>query len=333
MDAALKAGSSAGVYAARDALVAEYADQAEDRDLLARMTGANDLIRKAVTVDPSGRPGETEPHPDPLGPPTTLVLRARPGRRRAAAADGPLVFALADGIAYGLDGATGAPLWQVPVGLVVAVPAAAGRRAAPSVLVVDARHDELVRLDVRTGALVWRQALGEPVADPPLVLGNQVIQATPVGQAPRHRPAHRRAPGDGRPGDAAGADAGRRRVGPGALRRGREGLPVRPRPATRSAARRSSTSATPPGSVLCPPARVGRYLVVAENHRIDEGRWRVFLLDEAGTRLSAVQQVPVAGWTWGTPALVGLGDLGGGRPGRRRRLRGRAPTARRTRSA
>ena len=77
MDAALKGGSSTGVYAARDALVAEYADQAEDRELLARMTAANELIRKAVTVDPSGRPAETEPRTEPLGPPTTLVVRLR----------------------------------------------------------------------------------------------------------------------------------------------------------------------------------------------------------------------------------------------------------------
>ena len=60
-----------------------------------------------------------------------------------------------------------------------------------------------------------------------------------------------------------------------------------------------------PGSVVCPPARVGRYLVVAENHKLNEGRWRVFLLDEDGTRLKAVQQLPVVGWTWGTPAFSG----------------------------
>ena len=182
MDAALKAGSSTGVYAAHDALVAEYADQAEDRELLARMTGANALIRKAVSVDPSGRPGETEPHPQPLGPPTTLVLRASESSKPPApAADGPLVFALTDGI--GLRRRRRNP----GAGL-----AGAGRRVVPfppqpvaghpAVLAVDARHQELVRVDLRTGKLVWRQGLGGPVADPPLVLGNQVIQTTPAGK-------------------------------------------------------------------------------------------------------------------------------------------------------
>src|SRR5262249_56402785 len=132
---------------------------------------------------PSGRPGETEPHPEPLGPPSTLVLRAPPS---GAAVDapptpgGPLVFALADGLAYAVDGATGAPVWQAPVGLASPFPPQP-IPGGSTVLAVDARHGELVRLDARTGALVWRQDLGGRVADPPLVLGTQILQPTPAG--------------------------------------------------------------------------------------------------------------------------------------------------------
>ena len=115
MDAALKAGSSHDVYAARDALVGGYTDQAADRELLARMDRANDLIKKAVTFDSSQRPSETEPYTEPLGPPTTLVLRN--AEAAPAKPEGPLAFALADGSVYAVDGLTGAPLWQSPVGL------------------------------------------------------------------------------------------------------------------------------------------------------------------------------------------------------------------------
>jgi hypothetical protein len=59
------------------------------------------------------------------------------------------------------------------------------------------------------------------------------------------------------------------------------------------------------GSVAAAPARLGRFLVVAENHTPTEGRLRVFVIDEEGTKLRAVQQVGVPGWTWSTPASAG----------------------------
>jgi len=312
MDAALKAASTAGVYAARDALVAEYPDQAGDRDLLGRMTAANELVRKAVTVDPSGRPAETEPHPEPLGPPTTLVVRSNPAAPAADAA--PLVYALADGLAFAVDGSTGAPVWQVPLGLsspFPPVPIPGGT----TVLAVDARHTELVRLDAKTGRLVWRQALDGRVTDPPLVLGNQVIQATSGGKL-------------------LVID-----LATGALRATVDlGMPVARTPAADESGQALYVAAEkdvlfvlnrdplgcaaveylghPLGSIGAPPARFGRYLVVPENHQINESRWRVFVIAEDGLKVSPVQQIPVDGWTWGTPASSGSvvwasGDRGG----------------------
>ena len=49
-------------------------------------------------------------------------------------------------------------------------------------LAFDARFDELVKLDANTGALIWRLGVGEPVGDPPLVLGNQLFQVLPSGK-------------------------------------------------------------------------------------------------------------------------------------------------------
>ncbi len=307
MEAALSAGTSAGVYAARDALVEKYADQAEDRELLSQMNRANDLIKNGVTIDQSGRPGETEPHPDPLGPATTLVLRtppdAAPSAASTPAADNPVVFALADGIAYGVDGATGRPLWQVPVGLSSPYPPQPVPGTS-TVLAVDTRHHELVRLDQRTGALIWRQSLEGPVIDPPLVLGNQLLQATPAGKVLIID------------------------LLTGALRTTLNlGMPLARSPVSDESGNALYVVAEKdclfvltrdplacaeviylghgPGSVLCPPARVGRYLVVPDNAQIGDGRWKVFLLAEDGTRLKMVQQLPLVGWTWGTPAASG----------------------------
>ena len=58
MDQALAEGSATRVYDARDSLVAQYADLAHDKDLIARMTAANELIRQAVVdrhEDAAGR--------------------------------------------------------------------------------------------------------------------------------------------------------------------------------------------------------------------------------------------------------------------------------------
>ncbi len=306
MESALKAGSSAGVYAARDALVEQYADQAEDRELLAHMNSANDLIKSAVTIDQSGRPGETEPHPDALGPATTLVLRtpdAGASGGSTANADNSVVFALADGVAYGIEGASGKPLWQVPVGLSSPYPPQPVPGTS-TVLAVDTRYQELVRLDQRTGSLVWRQSLEGPVIDPPLVLGNQVIQATPAGQVliiDLLTGALRTTINLGMP-------LARSPVGDES---GQALYVVAEKDCLFVLTREPLACAEViylghgPGSVLCPPARVGRYLVVPDNAQIGDGRWKVFLLAEDGTRLKMVQQLPLIGWTWGTPAASG----------------------------
>jgi outer membrane protein assembly factor BamB len=310
MDKALKDSSSAGVYAARDALVASYSDQARDKDLLGRMNKANDLIRAAVKVDDSQRPAETEQVAEPLGPPLSLVLRSEDV---PAAKAGPLVFALADGYAFAIDGSTGAPIWQKPVGLsspFAPQPIPGGSSA----LVVDARHHELVRLETRTGNLIWRQSLDEPVTDPPLVLGNQVIQPLPSGKLLLID-----LPSGGL---RASVMLGRRLArSPVADEAGQalyllaesDCLFVLARdPLACSAVEYLGHSA---GSIGCTPARVGRYLIVAENQDLNDSRWRVFLIEEEGIKLSAVQDVPVQGWTWGTPATSGsvawaVGDRG-----------------------
>ena len=70
------------------------------------------------------------------------------------------------------------------------------------------------------------------------------------------------------------------------------------------------------GSIPCPPVRIGRFLIVVENDRPTDSRWRVLVLDEEGAKVRPVQQIDVPGWTWGIPASSGsvvwaTGDKGG----------------------
>ncbi|MFO0950921.1 MAG: PQQ-binding-like beta-propeller repeat protein [Isosphaeraceae bacterium] len=279
------------------------------------MTQANDLIRKAVTVDPSSRPAETTEFADPLGPPTTLVLRsADNGPPSPASPGGPLVFAQADGLAYAVDGSTGAPVWQRPVGLSSPFPPQP-IPGGSSVLVVDSRHDALLRLDARDGTLRWRQQVGEAVAAPPLVLGNQVIQPTPSGKllfldlnsGSLQATVNLGIPVSGTPvSDELG--------GVLYVTAARDSLFVLARDPLSCLDVVYLGHAA--GSVVGSASRVGRYLIVPENHEINESRWRVLVANEDGTKLKEVQSVPVSGWTWGPVGASGSvvwadGDRGG----------------------
>jgi outer membrane protein assembly factor BamB len=313
MEAAIAAGSASGVYQARDALVRTYGDLSQDREVVARMVRANDLMRMAAKVDASRRPAETEEPAEPLGPPTTLVFRSRDDVPKTPAAAG-LAFAAVDGTANALDGATGAPLWRATVGLSAPF-APRPVPGDPSVVVVDGRRDELARRDALAGRLIWRQSLGEPVDGPPLVVGDRLYQTLPSGKVLTIAlatgevletvdlafPLARSPVGD---------ESGRFLYVMGRkdclFTIGRDPL----------ACVDVQYLGHAEGSIPCAPARLGRFLIVAENDRVADGRWRVFVLDEEGAKPRGLQTIDVAGWTWDVPptsssSVWSLGDRGG----------------------
>ncbi len=315
MDQALADGAASRVYDARDALLDQYADLARDKDVVARMTAANELIRRAVKVDPTKRPAEQKPRSDPLGPPTSLVLRSQ----RAPAADGAaagnaVVFALADGLGYALRGHDGAPLWHVPLGLSTPFPPQAVP-GDPSAIAFDARFNELVRLDSATGALRWRLELGEPIEGPPLVLGNQLIQVLRSGRLlfislesgelqstlNLGRPLARSPVAD---------ESGQHLYVLGR----QDCLFVLTRDPLGCIA--VDYLGHSDGSIPCAPARLGRFLIIPDNESLDDSRWHVLVLDQDGAKMRPTQSVAVSGWTWDTPASAGsivwaTGDKGG----------------------
>ncbi len=317
MDRALAESSALGVYDARDGLVEQYPDLAQDRELIARMTSASELIRKAVTVKETRRPGERGPRTEVLGPATGVILRVGDRLQPASKAAGPagesIAFALAEGIGYGIDGATGAPLWQLDLGLAspfVPQPIP-GEDAA---IAFDARANELIRLDARNGVVAWRLGVGERVASPPLVLGNQLVQVLPSGkllfltlesgdlQATMDlgRPLARTPVGD---------ESGRHLYVLGR----QDILYILNRDPLGCAA--VEYLGHPDGSIPCAPAMLGRYLIVPRNETLSDSLWQILLLDEDGAHVRPVQEVPVKGWTWQTPTASGpflwaIGDRG-----------------------
>jgi outer membrane protein assembly factor BamB len=314
MDLALRSGSASEVYKARDALIDQYADLAQDRELVQRMTRANDLIRRAVKVDPARVAAATTERPALLGPTTSLVLRSRGDAPKSPPVTEELVYAQADGLAYALDSSSGAPVWQRAVGLASPFPPLSVP-GDPTVLVVDARHNELLRLEASTGKLVWRLELGEPVESPPLVQGDQLFQVLPSGKL-----------------TVIALRSGER------LATANLGITLSHAPASDEQGRflylmgrrdclfilsRDPLACLgveylghPEGSIPCPAVRIGRFLIVVENDRPADGRWRVLVLDDDGSKVRPVQEIDVPGWTWASPAASGsvvwaTGDRGG----------------------
>jgi outer membrane protein assembly factor BamB len=266
-----------------------------------------------VVVRETKRAAAVALRPDPLGPATSLVLRSADTPAPAASAPESLVFALADGFLYALDGSAGAPLWHIPVGLSSPfVP-----RVIPgdrTLIAFDARHNDLLRLDADKGTLRWRIELGEPIFDPPLILGNQVIQVVPGGRIlffnlesgelsstiDIGRPLSRTPVAD---------DAGR--------------LYVMGRSDCLFVLEREPFACVlvdylghADGSIPCAPARLGPYLVVPENDRLDRSLWHILVIESEGKHIRPAQRVEVPGWTWQTPPSSGailwaLGDRGG----------------------
>ena len=186
MDKGLKAQSPEGVYENRDRLVLRFPDQSKEPRNLAVPPRCERIVAQGGDVRPDLAGSLYRTAPEPLGPATTLVLRSKtaggfvaPG----ATPKGTVVYALADGFAYGLDGGDGTPLWQVPVGLAAPfAPQAIPSRGGSLRLGLRQSLQRTPSARRPIGQVVVALEIGEPLHAPPLVLGNQVAVAAPSGK-------------------------------------------------------------------------------------------------------------------------------------------------------
>ena len=306
MTDAVKAGTADPVFATRDTLSGEYPDLANDREVVTQLEAAAELVRKAVSFDPTSRPADTTAHPDPLGPPVSLVYRLLPpgAQPEKPTADAPVVFGLAEGYAYGIDGSNGAPIWHTPVGLSCPFPPIPVTGSPPSALVFDARYNDLVMLNARTGKLIWRQAVGAAIQTPPLILGNQIVLSTPSGKLlllALNSGEIRGTLDFGRPlaGTPVADEAGQFFY----LTGDRDCIYVVSREPTECVF--ATYLGHKPGSIRAAPARLAEYLVVPQNGELWEGEWKVFTIEAGGEKLRFKQSVKIPGWTWQAPASQG----------------------------
>ncbi|MGD9645288.1 MAG: protein kinase [Pirellulales bacterium] len=307
MRAAADNGEAAAAYETRRNLLKTYPDTVEEPSLLEALVAVSDAQRKGVTFSDERTPAVTEPLEWPWQAAATLAVPrqgSRAGDTQATGGAGQTVAALAADAVYALDAATGAVKWCRQVGTANDVwPQPVSAQPDADWLVVDRRRNELWRVGAIDGELRWRQATGDPAAAAPIVVGSTAWLATQSGRLL-----------------AIDVESGAR------VRQ--FGLPqqLSTPPATDSAGKRlyqlgdhsnlyllSPDSGAcdqvmylgyEPGSIRTPPVLVSRYLLIAENNRLDDGVLRVLLLDEQGANPKEVQQLALSGHVHVPPLVV-----------------------------
>lgn len=304
MRAASEKGEAAAAYDMRRQLLKTYPDAVGEASLVEALTAVSTALQKAVVFKTESKPAETAALQSPWAATATFVVPSSATPAAAAPAAGPTVAVLAADSVYALDAATGAVRWRVPVGSNnSAGPQPVSSQPDADWLVVDAAHSDLTRLSAADGQLRWRQPLGGSPAGAPQLAGATAWLST-------------------REGHILAID-----VEAGALAREFAlPQPLATPPAVDRAGKRlyqigdhsnlyvlsADTGACDqvmylghePGAISTPPVLVSRYLLIAENNRLDDGVLRVFLVDEQGANPKEVQQLPFVGHVHVPPVIV-----------------------------
>ncbi len=304
MRAAADKGEAATAYDKRRQLLKTYPDAVSEAALVEALMAVSTAQQKAVIFKTESKPAETAALELPWAASATLVVPGASTPAAAAGAASVTVAVLAADSVYALDAATGAVRWRHPVGIDnAASPQPVSSEPDADWLVVDAAHNELARLAAADGQLRWRQSLGGSAIAAPQLAGPTAWLST-------------------REGHILGID-----VETGALARQFDlPQPLATPPAVDRTGKRlyqigdhsnlyvlSADAGTcdqvmylghEPGAISTPPVLVSRYLLIAENNRLDDGVLRVFLVDEQGANPKEVQQLPLMGHVHVPPVIV-----------------------------
>ena len=312
MHGALKEGNAAEAYRVRSALLKQYHDLVANPQLDAAVLEISKVQQATVKKVAQKQAPQTT---DPPTPVTAAVTLARPAvAETAVGVQGRVVFALAGGAVYGLDGASGNVLWRRPVGSRSNgrsprfLPTPISRAAKSDVLLADTVRNEIARLETAAPPkLRWRLPLGQPLDAHPVVANDQVLAVTYGDQGSRLWKI-----------DAeSGASAGYVQLP----------QPVRVTPAVDS--RRDNVYLVAEhsnlyvlsladghckevvylghqlGSISTRPITVGHFLLLADNDKLESSTLRVFSVETEGEGPSVrpLQQIKLPGHV-DTPPLV-----------------------------
>jgi outer membrane protein assembly factor BamB len=183
---AAKALKTQEAYRLCNALLRQYPELADNLKLnesLLAVSRAQQALVKAVQ-----QPKPAESSDPPTAALSTVVLTQYATAAKVAGAEGQIALAAVDGAVYGLDPATGKVLWRRFVGFdanpqgVAFPPTPLATDSGSDALLVDAAHNELLRVEGATGRLRWRQVIGEPFDAYPVVADDRILVATRSGK-------------------------------------------------------------------------------------------------------------------------------------------------------
>jgi outer membrane protein assembly factor BamB len=161
---------------ARRRLLDRYPNLFANRDLTRRFEKVLKLEQERVLRDETVQAAETKDRDQATAPAVTLLRRTR--ARSDETPSGKTVFALGQDSCFGFDSTTGDPKWRRPLGLDPPFFPIVVNTTVPGLLMFDSRHNDLILVHQHTGALVWRQSLGDPPSGRPLVHEGQIFQPT-----------------------------------------------------------------------------------------------------------------------------------------------------------
>ncbi len=173
-------------YAAYRNVVQAYPDLADSPDLAVAMKQASAKQQLAVKQGDQTLAVSREERPSDLI--AAMPLAVQPLNGDLAAGKGRLRFVVHDGTAYALDAQTGKALWRR---FVARDSRTAGNSNAPEVtalqvagssggdvVLCDPFHQELLRINGPTGALVWRLNVGQSIVAAPVSAGKSLLLLT-----------------------------------------------------------------------------------------------------------------------------------------------------------
>lgn len=176
---AAQAGQTDEAYAVRRKLLGEYPGLDQNPQLVEAVQAITQRERELVQTVQEPLEASAEDHPS--GAEFRVALASRRGDGKPGN-DQQMVFLLARGSVFGLQAATGQLKWRRCVGAdTQANPRPLSKQPGADVIVVDSRHQELLRLQGDTGQLVWRTPIGEEFAEP-VLRGNRILLATAGGR-------------------------------------------------------------------------------------------------------------------------------------------------------
>jgi outer membrane protein assembly factor BamB len=174
MQAAIDKGDTLSAYAAHKLVLQNHPELTGDETLKTALESTSKAEQAGVKFVSEEHPADTTDRPTPWL--AALALANRHGGTKAPATG--TFCTRVDGAIYGIDVSTGQLLWRRYAGVgTTATPVPVG----DDILAIDSRFQELLRLDARTGRLVWRQSFGGPFA-PPLTVGGRAYVAAEAGR-------------------------------------------------------------------------------------------------------------------------------------------------------